>query len=80
MKHTEKRREYLWALFLNLMPDNVDSAENMAWALYVSCQQHAWFLRANVCDQRHQNGAKSEAVHTDKLTMKQQIGAPAATC
>lgn len=62
------------------MQDNVDSAENMAWAVYVSRQQHAWFLRANVCDQRHRNGAKSEAVQTDKLIMKQQIGAPAATC
>lgn len=62
------------------MQDNVDWAENMAAAVYVSCQQHVWFLRANVCDQRHQNEAKSEAVYTDKLIMKQQIGAPAATC
>lgn len=61
------------------MQDNVDS-ENVAGAVHVSCQQHVWFLCANVCDQRHQNGAKSEAVHTDKLIMKQQIGAPAATC
>lgn len=59
---------------------HVDSAENMAWAVYVSCQQHVWLLCANVCDQRHHNGAKSEAVHTDKLMMKQQIGAAAATC
>lgn len=80
MKHTEWRRESLWALFLNPMQGNVDSAENMAGAVYDSCQQHLWLLRANVCDQRHQNGAKSEAVHTDKLIMKQQTGAPAVTC
>lgn len=40
MKHTEKRRESLWALFLKSMQDNVESAKNMAWAVYVSCQQH----------------------------------------
>lgn len=62
------------------MQDNAGSAENKALAVCVSCQQDVLFLCANVCDQRHQNGAKSKAVHTDKLVMEQQIGAPAACC
>lgn len=50
----------------------------MALTVYGPCQQLTLFLRANVCDQQHQNGAKLKAVHTDKLIMKRQIGAPAA--